>query len=68
MLLWATALYSDKTNFRIKGMTITTMVQMKSELERIRNTNGKKLSFYSDPASAKENSNELPLFEIFYIF
>jgi hypothetical protein len=68
MLLWATALYSDVTSFRMKGMTITTPDHMKLELERIHKTNGKKLNFYSNPTTTKENNNELPLFEIFYIF
>ncbi len=67
MLLWPTALYSDKTNFRIKVMTITTPSQMKGELERIK-AEGKKMNFFSNPTTTHENINELPLFEIFYVF
>jgi hypothetical protein len=67
VLLWSTALYSAKTNFRIKVMTITTPDLMASEVERIRKE-GKKMNFFSNPTTTKENNNELPLFEIFYVF
>ena len=43
MLLWSAALYSDKTNFRIKVMTIITPSQMKDELARIK-AEGKKMN------------------------
>jgi hypothetical protein len=68
MLLWPTALYSDKTNFRIKVMTITTPKQMFVEIDRINTTKGKKLSFFSNPTTTVENNNELPLFEIFFVY
>jgi len=67
MLLWSSALYSDNTNFRVKVMTIITPAQMAGELDRIR-AEGKKMNFFSDPYTKKENNNELPLFEIFYVF
>jgi hypothetical protein len=67
MLLWATALYSEKTSFRVKVMTITTPTQMVSDLERIKAA-GKNLNFFSSPTTKLENNNELPLFEIFYVY
>jgi hypothetical protein len=67
MLLWSTAMYSDRTNFRVKAMTIITPSLMKDELARIK-SEGKKMNFFSNPETTIENNNELPLFEIFYVF
>jgi len=65
-LLSPHALYSSKTNFRIKVMTITNMQMIQKEIERIRE-GAKKLAFFDSPTLTNPNNNETPLFEIFYI-
>ena len=65
-VLSPSTLYSSKTNFRLKVMTITTPEMMQHEMERIKE-GAKKLAFYDSPAAASPNSKETPLFEFFFI-
>jgi virulence-associated protein VapD len=60
------ALYSSKTNFRMKIMTITTPEQMMGDMERIKD-GAKKLAFFDTPTATAPNDKETPLFEFFYI-
>jgi hypothetical protein len=60
------AIYSSKTNFRLKVMTVTTPEMMQKEMARIRD-GAKKLAFYDSPGITTPNDNETPLFEIFYV-
>jgi hypothetical protein len=60
------ALYSSKTNFRMKIMTITTPEQMMGDMEKIRD-GAKKLAFFDTPTTTTPNEKETPLFEFFYI-
>lgn len=67
LILWKTALYDEKTKFRIKILTITDPSVMSKRLEEIRN-GSKMLAFYNSPVTRTTNSNETSLFQVFYVF